>query len=95
VFRTGDDEEMMNKVNCLSLLSNTVLVWNMVRMTKILTQLQAVGEVIPAEGLARVSPLAYAHAIQNGTYHFDRPLAAVEERSQAFVKFCTGGARDP
>ena len=75
----------MNKVSCLSLLSNTVLVWNTMRMTEILTQLQAVGEVIPAEDLARVSPLAYAHVIQNGTYHFDRPLAAVEERSQALA----------
>ena len=36
VFRTGDDEEIMNKVSCLSLLSNAVLVWNTVRMTEIL-----------------------------------------------------------
>jgi hypothetical protein len=43
------------------------------------------GEVIPAEDLAHVSPLAYAHVIPNGTYHFDRPLAAVEERSQALA----------
>ena len=75
----------MNKVNCLSLLPNTVLVWNTMRMTEILTQLQAVGEVMPAEDLARVSPLAYAHVIPNGTYHVDRPLAAVEERSQALA----------
>jgi hypothetical protein len=27
----------------------------------------------------------YAHVIPNGTYHFDRPLAAVEERSQALA----------
>jgi hypothetical protein len=85
VFRTGDYEEIMNKVSCLSLLSNAVLVWNTVRMTEILAQLEAVGEVIPAEDLARVSPLAYAHVIPNGTYHFDRPLAAVEERSQALA----------
>jgi TnpA family transposase len=83
VFRTGDYEEMMNKVSCLSLLSNAVLVWNTVRMTEILAQLRAVGEGIPAEDVARVSPLAYVHVIPNGTYHFDRPLAAVEERSQA------------
>jgi hypothetical protein len=52
-------------------------------MTEILAQLRAVGEVIPAEDVARVSPLAYAHVIPNGTYHFDRPWADVEERSQA------------
>ena len=82
-FQTGDYEEIMNKATCLSLLSNAVLVWNTVRMTEILAQLQAGGEVMPAADLARVSPLAYAHVIPNGTYYFDRPLAAVEERSQA------------
>jgi TnpA family transposase len=80
-FRTGDDEEMMNKVSCLSLLSNAVRVWNTVRMTEVLAQLRAVGEVIPAEDLAGDSPLAHAHVIPNGTYHFDRPLAAVAETS--------------
>jgi Tn3 transposase DDE domain len=60
-------------------------VWNTVRMTEILARLQAVGEVIPAEDLARVSPLASAHIIPNGTYHFDRLLADVEERSQALA----------
>jgi Tn3 transposase DDE domain len=75
----------MTLLHCLSLLSNAVLVWNTVRLTEILAQLQAVGEVIPAEELARVSPLAYAHVIPNGTDHFDRPLAAVEESSQALA----------
>lgn len=34
-FRTGDREEMMNKVSALSLLSNAVLVWDTVRIAKI------------------------------------------------------------
>lgn len=85
VFRTGDYEEIMNKVSCLSLLSNAVLVWNTVRMTEILAQLRAAGKTILAEDLARVSPLAYAHVIPNGTYHFDRPLATGEEMSQALA----------
>jgi hypothetical protein len=85
VFRTGDYEEIMNKVSYLSLLSNAVLVWNTVRMTEILAQLRAAGEIIPAEDLARVSPLAYAHVIPNGPYHFDRPLAAVAKLSQALA----------
>jgi hypothetical protein len=75
----------MNKVSYLSLLSNAVLVWNTVRMTEILAQLRAAGEVIPAEDLVRISPLAYAHLIPNGTYHFDRPLAAVAKLSQALA----------
>ena len=71
-FRTGDYEEIMNKASCLSLLSNAVLVWNTVRMGEIVARLRAAGETVPDEDLARISPLAYAHVIPNGTYLFDR-----------------------
>ena len=72
IFRIGDYEEIMNKVSCLSLLSNAVLVWNTVRIADIETRLCAAGESIAWEDLARVSPLAHGHVIPNGTYHFDR-----------------------
>ncbi|MGH8057477.1 MAG: hypothetical protein ACREOH_09615 [Candidatus Entotheonellia bacterium] len=49
------------------------------------TSIVRIGETIAPEDLARVSPLAYAHVIPNGTYHFDRPLAAVEEASHALA----------
>jgi TnpA family transposase len=42
-FQTGDYEEIMNKATCLSLLSNAVLVWNTVHMTRIIQQLRANG----------------------------------------------------
>jgi TnpA family transposase len=72
-FRSGDYKEIMNKASCLSLLSNAVLVWNTMAITKIITQLQAAGETIADEDLARISPLMYQHAIPNGTYHFAGP----------------------
>ena len=72
IFRIGDYEEIMNKVSCLSLLSNAVLVWNTVRIADIETRLRAAGESIASEDLARVSPLAHGHVIPNGTYHFNR-----------------------
>jgi len=62
----------MNKATCLSLLSNAVLVWNTVHMTRIRKQLRANGETITAEELARISPLAFAHVIPNGTYFTQR-----------------------
>ena len=69
VFRTGDYEEMMNKASALSLLSNAVLVWNTVRIGRITAKLQ-----VADSDLARVSPLAHAHVIPSGTYHFgDEP----------------------
>jgi len=71
-FRSGDYEEIMNKASCLSLLSNAVLLWNTMAITKIITQLRAAGETIADEDLARISPLMYQHVIPNGTYHFAR-----------------------
>ena len=67
-FQTGDYEEMMHKATCLSLLSNAVVVWNTVQMSHTLAQLRANGATIADEDLARVSPLAFAHVIPNGTY---------------------------
>jgi TnpA family transposase len=67
-FQTGDYDEIMNKASCLSLLSNAVVVWNTVQMTRIIDQLCAGGDVITDDELARMSPLAFAHVIPNGTY---------------------------
>jgi TnpA family transposase len=67
-FQTGDYDEIMNKATCLSLLSNAVAVWNTVQMMRIIDQLRAGGDVITDDELARMSPLAFAHVIPNGTY---------------------------
>ncbi len=67
-FRSGDYEEVMNKASCLSLLSNAVLVWNTVHIARIVHQLRAAGHEVKDEDLARVSPLAHAHVIPNGSY---------------------------
>jgi hypothetical protein len=63
-----ESQEIMNKATCLSLLSNAVVVWNTVQMTRIIDQLRAGGESITDEELARISPFAFAHVIPNGTY---------------------------
>jgi TnpA family transposase len=77
-FQTGDYEEIMNKTTCLSLLSNAVLVWNTIHMTRIVAPLRAAGETITDEDLARISPAAFAHVIPNGTY-FARPIPLERE----------------
>src|SRR6266700_6235318 len=83
-FQTGDYEEIMNKATCLSLLSNAVLVWNTVHMTRIIQQLRATGETILDEELSRISPLAFAHVIPNGTYFTQRkPLTPDEAHMEA------------
>jgi TnpA family transposase len=78
-FRSGDYEEIMNKASCLSLLSNSVLVWNTMAIMKIIMQLRAAGENIVDEDLARISPLMYQHVIPNGTYHFARSRSANDD----------------
>jgi len=67
-LRSGDYEEVMNKASCLSLLSNAVLIWNTVQMTRIVAQLRDAGQQVSDEDLARVSPLAHAHVIPSGSY---------------------------
>jgi hypothetical protein len=74
-FRVGDYEEIMNKARALALLSNAVLVWNTVRIAGIVAALERGGEHVPREHLARISPLANAHVIPSGTYHFERAVA--------------------
>jgi hypothetical protein len=58
----------MNKASCLSLISSAVLIWNTVHMSRIAEHLRAAGNTITDADLARVSPLAHAHTIPNGSY---------------------------
>jgi len=51
-----------------------------VQMTRIIDQLRCGGDVITDDELARVSPLAFAHVISNGTYFVRH--AAVEHQSK-------------
>ncbi|HTP51679.1 MAG TPA: Tn3 family transposase [Anaeromyxobacteraceae bacterium] len=74
-FRVGDYEEIMNKASALALLSNAVLVWNTVRISEIVAALERGGQRVSREYLARISPLANAHVIPSGTYHFERAAA--------------------
>lgn len=69
-FRTGDYEEIMNKVSCLSLLSNAALIWNTIEIGKIIEQLRLSGEEIKDEHIAGISPIIFRHIIPSGTYHF-------------------------
>ena len=64
----------MNKVSALSLLSNAALVWNTVRIGKVVADLEKACETVTCDELARISPLMFRHIIPNGTYSFDREL---------------------
>ena len=68
-FRTGDYQEIMNKASCLSLVSNAILVWNTLQISRIVENLRQTGTPIADEDLAHVSPPLHRHVIPNGTYH--------------------------
>ena len=70
-FRTGDYAEIMNKVSALSVLSNSVLLWNTRQLERVVGALEG-GDSKPVDrdDLARISPLLHAHVIPSGTYRF-------------------------
>jgi TnpA family transposase len=73
MFRSGDYFQMMNRASCLSLLSNAVLVYNALRIARVLEHAKAQGQEFTPEAIAHISPLAYRHLIVNGTYDFSPP----------------------
>jgi TnpA family transposase len=73
MFRSGDYFQIMNRASCLSLLSNAVLVYNTLRMTRVLERTKAQGQEFTPEDIAHISPLACRHIIVNGTYDFSPP----------------------
>ena len=70
MFRSGDYYQIMNRASCLSVLSNAVLVYNTLRIGRVLERAKAQGQECSPEAIAHVSPLARRHVIVNGTYDF-------------------------
>lgn len=70
-FTVGDYEEIMNKASCLSLVSNAILYWNTSRISKIVDDLRAQGEIVEDNTLKHISLLPYKHVLSNGTYFID------------------------
>jgi hypothetical protein len=64
----------MNKASCLSLVSNAILVWNTLQISRIVDTLRQTGNPVAVEDLAHISPLLHRHVIPNGTYHFPRAI---------------------
>ncbi len=67
-FTVGDYEEIMNKVSCLSLVSNAILYWNTIKIDSIIKTLRKNGEIVEDELLSHISLLPFKHVLPNGTY---------------------------
>lgn len=70
MFRSGDYYQIMNRASGLSLLSKAVLVYNILRIARVMEQAEAQGQTFSPEAIAHVSPRMYRHVIVNGTYDF-------------------------
>ena len=70
-FTTGDYEEIMNKASCLSLVSNAILYWNIIKINDIVEHLRSQGENIDKETLSHISLLPFRHVVPNGTYFIE------------------------
>jgi TnpA family transposase len=71
LFRERDYEAQLNRATCLSLLVNTIVVWNTRYMEAVLEHLRAQGEAVNEKDLAYLSPLLWEHINLHGSYHFD------------------------
>ncbi len=69
-FRSGDYFQIMNKANCLSLLSNAILIYNTLQIREVIKSNELLGKPFSPEAISRVSPLYHNHIIVNGIYDF-------------------------
>lgn len=71
-FRSGDIEQLVNRANALSLLSNAVVLWNTINMQTTIERMRAAGQQPECAHLAQIAPLAFKHILPFGTYRFTR-----------------------
>ena len=65
------DEEQLNQVSCLNLVTNAVVLWNTVYMSAVLDQLRSEGHNVDDGDVVHLSPARYAHINPYGKYRFN------------------------
>lgn len=69
-LRRKDEDNQQNRVGCLNLLTNAVVVWNTVYMQAAIAQLRQEVFPVPDEDLAHLSPARHEHINLYGKYSF-------------------------
>ena len=67
-FFTEGDQQIWGE--CSRLLTNCIIYYNAVILSRLLEQKQLDGDAVPVERLARVSPIAWRHVNFQGRYTF-------------------------
>ena len=68
---TRYDEEQLNQVSCLNLVTNAVVLWNTVYLSAVLDQLQTEDHNVDDGDVVHLSPARYAHINPYGKYRFN------------------------
>lgn len=73
MIRRKQEEDQTESARCLTLLTNTVLLWNTVYMQEVLRQLQREGYPVDEAHFDYLSPCRYEHINRLGKYSFVNP----------------------
>jgi TnpA family transposase len=65
------DEQLLHQVECLNLVTNIVIIWNTIYMSKAVKQLRSEGYPVDDEDLKRVWPTRLEHLNVHGRYQFN------------------------
>jgi TnpA family transposase len=71
VLRRKTDEGLQNQMLCLNLLTNLIIIWNTVYMTKALEQLEREGYAFDRQDLKHIWPTRSEHINLQGKYFFN------------------------
>lgn len=64
-------EELENQSSCLTLVTNSIILWNTIYMTAVLDYLKQEGYPVSEEDIAHLSPARFDHINPYGKYRFD------------------------
>ena len=71
VIKRKNDDGVTNQVNCLNLVTNSVITWNTVYMNAAIEQLKKEGHEIREKDVQHIWPTRYEHINVYGKYNFD------------------------
>ncbi len=71
-IKTQQDDQLLNQVGCLNLVTNAIIVWNTVYIDEVVQQLKHEGRSIDDEDLKHIWPTRHLHINVYGQYHFDK-----------------------
>ena len=70
-LKTQQDDQLLNQVGCLNLVTNAIIVWNTVYICEVVQQLRQEGQSIDDEDLKYIWPTRHSNINVYGKYHFN------------------------